>query len=194
MSASFTREAAAGIYGAWRLALRDPSGMDHFVATPEGALRSFRAAVLLAPPFLLLLLFEIGSLETEVSAPFFLLVQAIVYVINWTAFPLAMSRISVLLGRGDRYPAYLCAYNWSAVVQAAAYLPVALGTRAGLVPEAAGQGLLQIIMLGLLVYQWYVARTALKTGGLQAAGLVLLDLMIGMMILDVGNGVTFGRR
>ena len=51
-----SREVVAALYGAYRLARFDPSGLALFDATIAGFSRSFFAAVLVAPVYLVLLL------------------------------------------------------------------------------------------------------------------------------------------
>jgi len=45
------REALLSLYGAWRLALLDKRGLELFDKTPAGAIRSFSAALLVAPMY-----------------------------------------------------------------------------------------------------------------------------------------------
>ena len=47
------QEVASSLYGAWRLACLDESGMGYFNISVEGFWRSFFAAVLLAPVYML---------------------------------------------------------------------------------------------------------------------------------------------
>ncbi len=47
------REAIVSLYGAWRLARLDRRGFEVFDQTPAGAIRSFFAAVLVAPMYAL---------------------------------------------------------------------------------------------------------------------------------------------
>ena len=49
------REAAASLYGAYRLARQDAGGLDYFDTSLEGFWRSFYAAAFIAQPFALLL-------------------------------------------------------------------------------------------------------------------------------------------
>lgn len=165
---------AAGIYGAWMLARRRPEGLNWFDATPEGFWRSFWAAVVVAPGFVVLELITGGfgegfSLGSAV-------VQLIAYVIDWVAFPLLMVFVADRLGCWPNYIRYIVAYNWSSVVQMAVLLPAAL--LAVLVPSAPTLMLMQGITIILLVYRAYVAHVALGVGLGSSAGIVLMDVLL----------------
>lgn len=172
-------EIAAGVYAAFRLARREPEGLAWVDATPRGFWHSFAAALVVLPAVLMLEILD-GSFSQDRGVARPLVVELIAYVIQWTAFPLAMSSIADSLGRGQFYIRYIVVYNWSAVIQMALFLPVAaLGA---LFPSGG-------IMLGmlvatalLLIYQAYIAHVALEVPGPVAAGLVLLDMLLGGLV------------
>lgn len=175
--------------GAYRLARFDRTGLEFFDRTPDGARNSFYAAVVVLPAYALLLAIRLWDQIGE--APLFqvLTVEAIAYVVSWTAFPLALYRIVTLMGRGERYPGALTAYNWSAVIQMTVYLPVMVLSATGLLPEMLSEGLVFGVMMAMLTYQWFVLRTALDLSGLAAAALVLVDLFLSAMITDFSDGL-----
>src|SRR3712207_2049243 len=111
------RETVYSLYGAYRLALLDKSGLQYFDSTAEGALRSFYAAVLVLPAYAILMVLRQWDQLGDLSLLRFLAVEAIAYVISWTAYPLLMYHLSGLLDRADHFFAFLCAYNWSSVIQ-----------------------------------------------------------------------------
>lgn len=170
-------EVGRGVYGAWRLARRDPGGLAWIDASERGFWHSFWAAALVAPAY-----FALGALDGDyhgaVMRP--LLVQAIAYVIGWVAFPLAMIHICEGLNRGEAYFRYMTAYNWSAVVQMAVYLPAAVITH--LAPDSGLALLGMAITLLLLFYQVYIAHIALAVPPLTAAGVVVFDMLLGGMV------------
>jgi hypothetical protein len=170
-------EMSRGVYGAWRLARRDPAGLAFIDASERGFWHSFWAAALVAPAYFALGVLD-GDYQGEALRP--LLVQGIAYVIGWVAFPLAMVHISDGLGRGGAFFRYMTAYNWSAVVQMAVYLPMAV--IAHLAPTG-GLGVFTLaITLLLLFYQVYIAHIALAVPPLTAAGIVVFDMMLGGMV------------
>lgn len=173
-------DAVQGIYGAWRLALLDRSGLAFFEQSPEGALRSFWAAVIVAPAYLVLLL--LNPPADPGPLPGFLLVETIAYVVNWTAFALVMHHLTGVLDRKARYPGFLCAYNWSAIIQMAVYLPASTIAVSGLLPPGLGEILVVVVTLGVLSYQWFIARAVLDVPGTTAAGVVALDVVLSVFI------------
>ncbi len=154
----------AALTGAFRLARFDRGGLDQIDRTPEGALASFLAAVLVLPAYALLLAIRLwGQVDTPLLQ--LLTVESITYVVSWTAFPLALHRIVTLMGKADRYPGAVAAYNWSAVIQMAVYLPVMVLSATGLLPSFLTDGLVFGVMMAMLTYQWFVLRTALDLSG-----------------------------
>ena len=131
-------EAALALTGALRLARGDRGALACFDATEDGFWRSFRAAVLCYPMFLLLLVFpvEIGTADEGHSWSYFI-VETIRFVIAWTAFPLIVLPLAGWLGRGDRFLLFMTVYNWCQVPQTVAFTAVTLlGAVGALPPEA----------------------------------------------------------
>lgn len=173
------------IYGAWRLARLDRAGMTLFELSIPGFWRSFFAAVVVAP-FYLALIFLRFEQEADLGAVVellpFVVVKLIAYAVSWVAFPLAMLAITRLLSLGAAYIPYIIAYNWSAVIQIAVLLLAALIQASGLLPEALGAALIIVVPIAILFYLWFIARVALQTTALTAAGVVVLDLLLGALI------------
>ena len=165
------REAVYSIYGAYRLAMLDRLGLNFMDRTPEGAMRSFYAALLVLPAYALLVVLRLWDILPQVSLLRFVAVEGTAYVISWTAFPLAMYYVAGLLDRTGRYFDFLSAYNWSSVIQMAIYLPVVAMADSGLLPAALGEGMVLIVTVLVLIYQWFIARTALNISSGSAAGL-----------------------
>ncbi len=179
------------VYGAWRLARLDRGGMSFFELSIPGFWRSFFAAVVVAPAFAVLVALRFGH-ETELGPDLdlgpFLVVKLVAYAVSWAAFPLAMLVLARLLSLSAFYVPFIIAYNWSAVIQIAVFLPAALIEASGLLPETLAGILMMIATMAILSYQWFVARVALQTTGVMAAGLVAFDLLLGILI---DRGATF---
>jgi hypothetical protein len=169
-------EMAAGIYGAWKLLRRDPAGLAFFRDDLDGCLKSFWAAALVAPGEMALHILGNGAELTAHAAA----VHTIATVIGWVLFPLVMSNIADGLGRGQHYFRFVSAYNWSAVIQMAAFLPVAILGKA--FPGPATALLAVSVWVILLVYQAYVAHTALAVKPGIAGAIVFLDFLLGQII------------
>jgi hypothetical protein len=183
------REAVYSIFGAYRLAMLDRSGLGYLDRSPEGALRSFAAGLIVLPAYALLVVLRLWDVLPQVSAFRFVTVEGLAYVISWTAFPLVMFHISDLLDRSGRYFDFLAAYNWSAIIQMGVYLPVVAIADSGLVPESLGEGLVLVVTLLVLIYQWFIARTTLEIGGGTAAGVVVLDMILAVFITGTADGM-----
>jgi len=182
-------EIIRSLYGALHLARGDTSGMAFFNATEQGFWRSFTAAILIAPLFALLLTIRYHVNEAGVSLLRFTAIETIAYVVSWVAFPLLLFHLTDILGIGYRFIRYIVAYNWASVLQNLLYLPFALLVEAHLV-QGAGSTFFGIILLGLvLLYTWFVTRTALEVTNLLAAGLVMIDLVLSIFINTITQGM-----
>jgi hypothetical protein len=183
------RETVYSIFGAYRLAMLDKSGLSYLDRSPEGAIRSFHAALIVLPAYAVLVVLRLWDVLPEVSLLRFITVEGLAYVISWTAFPLAMFHIAGLLDRSARYFDFLSAYNWSSVIQMGLYLPVVAIADSGLVPEGLGEGLVLVVTMLVLMYQWFIARTTLDINGGSAAGVVLLDMILAVFITGTADGM-----
>jgi len=171
-----------GLGAAWRLAHFDRSGQGWIDATHAGFVRSFAAAIIVAPGWLLLK-FLVWSdapspLAIDWSAAPFVLPSA--YVLLWVAYPLMMSGVADVLGRGERWVAFVVANNWMQVVQLAVALPASvvialLGPPWAMPIAIAAQAL-------LAAWSWFLARVTLDIAGLPAAFVVILDLVLSTLI------------
>jgi hypothetical protein len=183
------RETVYSIFGAYRLAMLDKSGLGYLDRSPEGAIRSFYAALIVLPAYAVLVVLRLWDVLPEVSLLRFITVEGLAYVISWTAFPLVMFHIAGLLDRSARYFDFLSAYNWSAVIQMGLYLPVVAIADSGLVPEGLGEGMVLVTTMLVLMYQWFIARTTLDINGGSAAGIVLLDMILAVFITGTADGM-----
>ena len=164
------------LYGAYRLARADTNGLSYFDNSAAGFWRSFFAAVLIAPLFLILLIIRFSVDDIGASAIRFYTFEAIAYVIGWVLFPLVVFYLVETLGKQERYVGFIIAYNWAAVLQNGFYLPFAILFQLGLIPGEAA-GLLNLLLLGLvLAYTWFVAKSALDISGAVAGGIIILDV------------------
>lgn len=183
------RELAAALFGVWRLARLDSDGLKFFPDSLEGFWRSFWAAAIIAPAYLLLVGIHLAG--GEVERPWrFVPLQVIGYVISWVAYPLVMAHLVRLLDREPRYFRYMCAYNWFHLAQTALLLPVSLLGAAGILPE----GLLFIIgmaaLSAILMYQWFIAVHGLAIDGMAATGLVMIDLLLSLLVNGIAEGMA----
>jgi hypothetical protein len=173
-------EVLSALYGACRLAWFDASGMTYFNLTVEGFWRSFFAAVLVAPAYAILVGMQSSAEAEDFNLALVFLTESIGYVLAWCAFPIVALLLTRMLGLDRNYVALIVAHNWSAVPQTAALVAVVL---LGVVlPQGLGTLLVTLTTGAILVYQWFVIRTALQSSGGIALMLLLVDLVVTSMI------------
>jgi hypothetical protein len=175
-------EILRALYGAYRLARFDAGGLTFLDATPGGFWKSFFAAAIVLPLYLLLLAVRLQSDLPEGTPARFLAIELIAYVIGWVIYPLVMATVARLIDRERHYVRYIVAYNWASVWQNVLYLPVAILSVAGLLSGGIGSFIALAALTAVLVYAWFVARTALGLPGLHAVPLVALDIVLGLML------------
>ncbi|HUN49929.1 MAG TPA: hypothetical protein VMU42_02380 [Candidatus Sulfotelmatobacter sp.] len=173
------QEIFRSIFGAWRLAHLDPSGMFYFNLTIEGFYRSFLAPIFAAPFFVLLVLLQI---DPKTDAAPVLEVEIIAYLVTWIAYPALMILLCRVLDLGQHYVAFIVAYNWSQIVVIAVYLPLnaVIGYRL-----LGGDVSAILSVLGLAAscfYLWFIARTALQTTALVAIGLTVAEILVELIV------------
>jgi hypothetical protein len=182
-------ELMTAIFACARLLRFDAEAVTLFDNSVEGFWKSFNAAAVVAPLYLILLL--VSVLTGEVDSPLrFIAAEAIAYVAGWVAFPLAMVYIARHLGRDDFYLRYIVAFNWFQVPQAMMMMPVSLLGAASATPNPVIFALGVGVLATMLMYEWFIARTALQIDGAAAAALVLIDLLLKMLISGVAQSVS----
>jgi hypothetical protein len=180
-------EIKSSIYGAYRLARLDAGGMADFNLSVEGFWRSFFAAVIVAPAYAALLMVRISAAGHDApdSGPmpesFSIAPEVLSYAIGWILWPLVMLALLRLLGNAQNYVPYIIAYNWTNVIQIAFLLPVAVLTRGDVFPEQMAAIVSIVATLMVLFYLWFITRTALQIGEGAAAGIVIMDVLLGVL-------------
>ncbi|HSE78344.1 MAG TPA: hypothetical protein VLG66_10095 [Alphaproteobacteria bacterium] len=176
------REIVSSLFGAWRLVQRDPGGLRYFDASIGGFWRSFFAAVIALPGYVVLVAVRIGDRLTADGALHALTLEALAYAIGWTAFPLAAFYAVRLFDRERRYIGYIVAYNWAAVLQVGLYVPTVLLVSFGIFPQPLDTVVALVVTIAVMIYQYYIARVALEVMPAQAVGFVALDLVISLVL------------
>jgi hypothetical protein len=177
-----TENARRSLAGVWRLAHLDASGYKLLDLSMEGFWKSFQAAIIAGPLFALLILLRADVHPLSDDPMRALLVETIGYVIGWTAFPLAALYLAKALGKEQRYPGYIVAYNWAQVLQILVFLPVALLSASELLPGLIMTALALGVTAAVLYFQYFICRTALGIDVLPALGFVAMDMMIGILL------------
>lgn len=184
-----SREIIFGIYGAWRLALLDQNAMTYFDRTAEGFWKSFFAAAIVVPGYIILLFLDPGSGGEGAGWLRVVVVHAAAYTLGWTVYPLAVSQICNTIGKAEKFIGFIVALNWSKVIQMVVYLPIIVLTSTGAVTPggvALLTGLMYVLVLG---YQWIVTRAALEVSPMAAVGFVVFDLFLSFFIHGISLGM-----
>ncbi len=188
MGAFAWAELRHAVKGSLLLARGDRAGLDHFDRSLDGFWRSFRAAAIVYPFFLLLLVMRVSAAKWDAAGGWFVIaIETIGYVIGWTLFPLAMIGVTRWLGREPRYFDFMVAYNWCQLPEGVLAMLVTLGTQTGILPGAVGRTAEIGAAFAVLLYEWFIARAALQTTRSAAALVVLVDVVLGAM---VGHATT----
>lgn len=185
-------EAWLALAGTLRLARGDRDGMACFDTSIGGFWRSFRAALLCYPFYVILLSFPIqlgDGTVVEVDAGRFYAVETIHFVISWVAYPLVVLPIVDFLGRGDRFLAFMTAYNWCQVPQTVVFAAIALLGGAGVLSPNAMLSVDLILGIAALVYEWYVARVALAVTGPRAALVIVADVLLAIVLSHISRAI-----
>lgn len=183
------REIVMSIYGAWRLARLDANGMSYFDISVEGVWRSFFAAVMIAPFYALMLAVRFPLTGGDVDPLLFVLAEGVAYVVSWVAYPVVLVSLTQAMGCRERFPAYLVAYNWSMILQNALFLPIGILGATGAIPGDAASFLWLIALVAVLVYTWFIARTALALPPFTCVGIVVLDIALSFLVSAIADGL-----
>jgi hypothetical protein len=177
-----SQEVGRGLFGAWMLARLDAKGIFLFDNTVEAFWRSFWAAGVALPVYGMLLVVRDsgGTIGVGTGAAF--LIHAIAYIMGWIAFPFVMFYVTRTFDRQQAYCRYIVAYNWAVVLQLSLMLLVTSIAATGVIASSVGTILKIGAVLAILFYQGFIARVALRTTVPGAAGIVLLDLLLGLSL------------
>ena len=175
-------EIAYALRGLWRLVHLDPRGLEYFDRSVAGFWRSFRVALLVAPAEALLYAGAIQDLKTHASWERLILVEILSYIVGWLVFPVAAYELARRMNRTTEYVGYIVVYNWSAIIAYSLFLLASAPHAAGMVSSGVGDALSHLGYLVFLGYLWFLAKSALALDGVAAAGFVLLDFGLTMVL------------
>ena len=173
-----------GLLGGARLAAGRAEGVLTMRLDPAGVRTSFLAVLICLPIFLFL--HYVDWRQATPHAPLWqmLAVQFAAFAIGWAGFLLACHTILRAVGRDIRFQPMVAVWNWCNVVQhllwLAATLPVMLHGGNIAIEFAA------LVTFGWQLWlEWFALRLVLDMSALATAGLVLLDVTIGLLIETV---------
>ena len=181
-------EIRLALAGAMQLARGDAGGLVWFDTSLDGFWRSFRAALVCYPMFLLLLILRLTAGQVAASSvERIFAVETIGYVIGWVAYPLVILPLSRALDREERFLVFLVAYNWSQVPQTTLFVLVAVA--GAVLPQSVAEAAAVAATIAVVVYEWFIARVGLDVPGPAAALVVLVDLLLGTVVARIAEGL-----
>jgi len=184
------REVAYRVYGAWLLARFDSRGVQYFDESPQAALRSFYAALLTAPAFIVISLLSLSATGVKEGVPdiVVLIVHFLFYILLWVVTPVIMHLICQMIDRPEAFFRFLSANNWSSVITYHLNLVVVILVVGGVLPEGVA-GLAIFAAYGyVLAFQWFLNLRCLDVSPLAAAGFVGLQLVLHILIESIALG------
>jgi hypothetical protein len=184
------QEISTALHGAWRLARLDRGGIAFFDRSETGFRRSFTAALLVYPAFLILLSIRVADPDWAASGVVrILLIESIGYVIYWSAFPLITLPVTRFLGRESQWLDLIIAFNWSQVLQVGLYLLALIVAGSGVFAAPLAEGIAVAAYVATLLYEWFIARVVLDTGIAGATMIVLVEQVLGELIFRVTDAL-----
>ena len=175
------QEIVVGLHGAWRFLHFDRRAILLFDTSVAGFWKSFFAAFLALPGYLLLM-YLVARVDPDrtpkVGGVVNFGVEIVIFALTWISYPIVMVTLSKWMGRSDRYYAYITAHNWSGVIYFYVLLPVILS---GILTGALGLPILLAVQAVMLAYIWFIARVVLDIPRISATLLVVLEFSISLI-------------
>ena len=181
---ALARLVAGPLGGLMRVLQGDIAGLERMgAASRAGWIASFLIpGLLLVPAYAWLTLRRFSEIEFDPEFFPAVTVEAIGYVVGWTAFPVLSQAICERLGKPAAWYDYVVAYNWANVLQIAFYLPAAmLGTVEGM-PRLPLFFVGVVAVTAAIAIHFRLARVVLGVEPVPALMLVAIDLAVGQMI------------
>lgn len=188
------KEFSRSIFGAWMLARFDANGLMLFENTVSAFWRSYWAAILALPAYIALVMMRTPEAMITVGALPAVLIQTSGYIIGWFAMPFVMLGVCRIIDREEHFCRYFAAYNWAALLQITLMLALTTLAKTGIMPPAFAGMISVAAIIAILFYQGYIARVALVIPAFGAFGIVLLDLMIGLVVDSWTTKLLAGHR
>jgi hypothetical protein len=185
---ALTGAVANGLSGAFLLARGRADGLARVqreISPPAGAelgaARSFWAAAISVPALIGMRLIDWTAQGVPGRPGHTLALDLLVFVVGWTGYAILSRTVVARLGRGPRWPLYITVWNWCNVVQ---YALLLLGSLPMLLraPEPVSQATALVALGWALWLEWFATGLALDLPGMPAAGLVALDLSVGLLL------------
>ena len=188
---SLAASVASGMQAALLLARGRTDGLRYVEADLAGAARSFWAGAICLPAFICLRLLTWTEAGAPPHAAHVLALDLISFGVGWCAFAVLSHRLVGTMGLGARWPRFIAMWNWCNVVQYTLLVAFSLPGLFGAPPLLDHAA--QLFALGWALWlEWFAFRLTLGIGTVSAAGLVALDVAIGVLLAGVSAAVGTG--
>ncbi|HEY5301106.1 MAG TPA: hypothetical protein VIJ55_10560 [Acetobacteraceae bacterium] len=183
---TLTASMAGGLSGAFMLARGRAEGFARVQTDMAGAARSFWAAAIALPALLAMRLIDWAVQGRPATPGHALALEFLVFLVGWSGYAVVSRGLVAAMGRAARWPGYIAVWNWCNVVQyvllLAASIPVLLRAPAPV------QEVSELVALGWALWlEWFATRIALDVPWVAAAGLVALDMSIGLLLSGIAG-------
>jgi hypothetical protein len=184
MAGSAMHEIRTALLGTLMLARGDARGLANFDASLGGFWRSYRAAAISYPLYLVLTLWRTEDPSWRVT-----IVETIGYVVSWTAFPLVMLSLCRRLDRDDHFFGFMTAYNWCQVPQIVLFCVIAAVGAVDVIGEGGAAAIGLTAAAAVLVYEWFIARVALDVSVPAAIFVVAIDVALAALLQQIDESL-----
>ena len=169
------------LYGAWLLVCFNRTGLSFFANSSTEFWRSFQAAILCAPIYLMLLIMRYTHIEVGVPILAATIIYALSYIISWFAFPYAMFHGTRIINRQRFFFRYISAYNWATALQFSALLAIATIAHNTLIAPVFSGFLTLALVIAIFIYKGFIAYVSLEIDIRRTIMLVLFDFIIALL-------------
>lgn len=171
------------LYGCWRLALFDKSGLQYFDQTERGFWQSFFAVALIFPSFLFFEVLGTTNRGGSINIGAAVVAMPAAYIIMWVGVALLVFHIAELTDRFDRYFAAMVPFHWSAVIQATVILAYLLLANANIIPLQLLSSVSPLLDIWIMIYAGYILYVGFGGGIFLAAGIVVMDVILSEVVM-----------
>lgn len=189
-------EATRGIYAAGSMFLRDKRAATLFENTYRAAVRSYWAALVVLPLYILGTSIEFlipsenlqnfGYLAGEAGLFNATLAEICIFVLCWfVAWPVMLDRFTGWLDCDGNFFRYIVAYNWMRVAYVFVGLVFISAYYTGLIPAESADILAIGLLLVLWSYHWFVLRHVLGIDAILATLLVATEFLFVSLLKNL---------
>lgn len=183
-------EIVSSTIGGARLLFFKPDGLGRLSRDSDAPWRSFLVWFLLLPALFLGLEGLRDSAAMEEAGFHFYALWTLCSIVQWLAFPVLLLTVAGHLPLRMRVPLFVQALNWMAFP--AQYILLVAGwlSDSRLLPHEIAGALGDIVLLWLLIAEWWLARRILAVSVAQAMLLVLMHFMLDYALTSLAFSRT----